>query len=134
MDKWYKPTISIVHDLTIIESKFGITTTEALKDNFIKNYDGSFNEKYKFLVSGYNISPLINGFDISSSIEDIKNTIFNDINVKKITVNNTFIHFSCGDYNFYYPNLYENIMIVIMSKLGMKIYSMNEYWIKNIIE
>jgi hypothetical protein len=44
--------------------------------------------------------------------------------------NNSFIHIINDDWNFFYPRDYEEII----KKNFTRVYTMDEYWIKNIIE
>ncbi len=133
MTEWYIPNICIDHSGSrniIYDIKYNFQEIDDLK-KYIKNeYNVNLHNKYKFICSGINFNLDINGFDINSCISYIKKISKNDL----ISKNNISIHFQYKEYNFYYPRIYEEVIQIIFKDDNVKIYTMNQFWIKNIIE
>lgn len=86
----------------------------------------NLNIKYFIEFLKFPISTI--GFNIDEIIKYLKVT-FSDYNVNE---DNIHLHIHNNNWNFYYPREFENIII---DKVDEKIvYSLDEYWIKEIIE
>lgn len=133
MNNWYIPEICIdvSSDTNIISSdNLKFTSINNLKSFYKDVYSLNLNKKYKFLISNYKWDKNIKGFNINFHIENL-NKIFPNNNILK---NNILIHFVNKEFNFYYPRIYEKIIKLFFKNNDIKIYSMNEFWIKSIIE
>jgi len=90
----------------------------------------SINIKYKFFIEYLNWPLTTDGFNIDAIINFLKNKFYMiDFDITK---DNICLHIHNDGWNFYYPEEYESR--IQKSNFIGDIISINEYWIKTIIE
>ena|ERR1700748_1817049 len=92
--------------------------------------------KFKYLLANVSISgPNKEGFNIKDVFNKYSSEIefHNKKNQIALTPENCFIHFKTGNWSFYYPQDYENIM-KSMDCYYNSFYSIDEYFIKSILD
>ena len=129
MIDWYLPSFAQFGKSTIlfspdIEWMANISWTKP----FVVPY------KFIFYIEYIECSMTCEGIDVDylfTLINKIKIPSHRKINKIDINKHNSFVHISNNEWNFYYPRDYENMIKLCKDK---NLFSMNEYWIKNIIE
>jgi len=108
----------------------GIKENYYLSINSISYFSNVINtsKNIKYFITNYKNYPNENGHNISNIIENIRNklTLPNDL-----TENNVYIHFTYGEWCWYYPNEYANLM---KARFLESVFSLNDFFIKTIIE
>lgn len=89
-------------------------------------------KEYKYFIEYLSFPLTTIGFNIDEIILFLKKSKINKLNLDSLTKNNIIVHIHNDGWNFYYPEKYESMISSV--QLEGEIISINEYWIKTIIE
>ena len=131
MAEYYLPTIAL-EGANLANIKFNIEYTKNIPWH-IANDDLNVSIQYIYYISYVEIEVSLNGIDLESLIRQIRwdgLILLNSNITDHINENNSYIHVINKGWNFFYPREYEENIKPIFPKL----LTMDEYWIKNIIE